>query len=368
MKARREVILCCGAACTPQLLLLSGIGPRKSAEDFRIPCIKDLPAAGATLSDHYSILIMLEILAKETFHILETLWIVWHLLLWLFFGKGHLSLHAIPLTICARSDKIDQKTMKVIQRKNQKGHDTTDSPLSCNVPDIEVMIIPYNSFERAVQRRALASLYITLVQPRSSGQIEPASANPFAQSRISYPMFTNKHDIISARLAVRFTMRLAEGFQRSGYPYPAKVLFAPGQDLIVLGEWEKTAPSAYIPAELPAASSVCGMPQSSIRPGTHRASGGSRTYEPSTWRSITNQEIDDYMRRVAHTTLHVSGTCPMSNSEVSGVVDQSLCVHGFSNLRIADTSVFTKIPSCHIMAPVMAVAERCANIVKATWR
>jgi choline dehydrogenase-like flavoprotein len=83
---------------------------------------------------------------------------------------------------------------------------------------------------------------------------------------------------------------------------------------------------------------------------------------------VTDEEIDDYMRRVSHTSLHFAGTCPISNDNESGVVDQSLRVHGFSNLRIADTSVFPKIPSCHTMAPAMVVAERCADMVKAAWK
>ena len=54
----------------------------------------------------------------------------------------------------------------------------------------------------------------------------------------------------------------------------------------------------------------------------------------------------------------------MSNDEKTSVVDLQLRVHGFSNLKIADTSAFPKIPSCHTMAPMMAVAERCAKFIK----
>lgn len=57
----------------------------------------------------------------------------------------------------------------------------------------------------------------------------------------------------------------------------------------------------------------------------------------------------------------------MSNSAESGVVDQQLRVHGFQNLRIADASVFPEVPSGHTMAPVMMVAERCADFVKDVW-
>jgi choline dehydrogenase len=50
--ASREVIISGGAFNTPQLLLLSGIGPRKQLEKFKIPVIADLPGVGQQLADN----------------------------------------------------------------------------------------------------------------------------------------------------------------------------------------------------------------------------------------------------------------------------------------------------------------------------
>ncbi|KAK8867602.1 alcohol oxidase [Apiospora arundinis] len=355
VKARREVIICAGAACTPQLLLLSGIGPAASSEKHGIPLIKELPGVGATLSDHYSTPIMLEVPKKEAFHLLESVLGIWHFLLWLVFGKGYMSIGSMSSTMYLRSGAVNKTTMQ-IQDRDDAGRDNQDASLSRNVPDIEIMLMPNSAVEREVKGRTLMSIYPTLVQPRGSGRVELASTDALAQPWMTYPMFTNEHDISTARLAVRFSMRLAEKLQNSDYPYPAKLVFAPGQDGAALEEWEKAAPVDYLPIPMPLPPSVQAHPSPQDAPKSKEAvSGEDETWR--TWSTVTDDEIDDYMKRVSHTSLHFSGTCPMSNDEKTGVVDQQLPVYGFTNLRIADTSVFPKIPSCHTMAPVMAVAE-----------
>lgn len=47
-----QVVLCAGALATPQLLMLSGIGPAAQLEKFNIPVIVDSPGVGQGLSDH----------------------------------------------------------------------------------------------------------------------------------------------------------------------------------------------------------------------------------------------------------------------------------------------------------------------------
>ncbi|KAH9920607.1 uncharacterized protein B0H18DRAFT_1086354 [Fomitopsis serialis] len=49
--ARREVILCAGAVMTPQLLLVSGIGPSDDLHKLGIDVVQDLPAVGKNLMD-----------------------------------------------------------------------------------------------------------------------------------------------------------------------------------------------------------------------------------------------------------------------------------------------------------------------------
>jgi len=53
LRCGREVILCGGAINSPQLLMLSGIGPAKQLKDHGVAVALDLPGVGENLQDHY---------------------------------------------------------------------------------------------------------------------------------------------------------------------------------------------------------------------------------------------------------------------------------------------------------------------------
>ncbi|KAI8191750.1 Oxygen-dependent choline dehydrogenase [Colletotrichum sp. SAR 10_65] len=53
VRAKKEVIISGGAFNTPQILKLSGIGPRQELEKFGIPVAVELPAVGGFLQDNY---------------------------------------------------------------------------------------------------------------------------------------------------------------------------------------------------------------------------------------------------------------------------------------------------------------------------
>lgn len=52
VRVRREVILAAGALNTPQILLLSGIGPREELAKVGIQQVHDLPGVGKNLQNH----------------------------------------------------------------------------------------------------------------------------------------------------------------------------------------------------------------------------------------------------------------------------------------------------------------------------
>jgi len=52
IEAAREVILSAGAVGSPQILMLSGIGPRREIEAVDLECLHELPGVGKNLKDH----------------------------------------------------------------------------------------------------------------------------------------------------------------------------------------------------------------------------------------------------------------------------------------------------------------------------
>jgi choline dehydrogenase len=55
VRASREVVLCGGAINSPQLLMLSGIGPGEHLTEMGIEPLHELPGVGQNLQDHYQV-------------------------------------------------------------------------------------------------------------------------------------------------------------------------------------------------------------------------------------------------------------------------------------------------------------------------
>lgn len=177
-RAEREIIVCGGAFNSPQLLLLSGIGPADELQPLGIETLHDLPGVGRNLSDHPNILNEYEL-------------------------KG-----APGLT---RHLRIDRAALAVIRWKLTRGGPFALTGTSANVfartlpglgqPDIQMMTLPLsNNAElwgpgigpRPPFRLAVRTGYL---QPKSRGWVKLRSSNPADPPRIQVNMFEDPADL-----------------------------------------------------------------------------------------------------------------------------------------------------------------------------
>ena len=80
----------------------------------------------------------------------------------------------------------------------------------------------------------------------------------------------------------------------------------------------------------------------------------------------SDADIDDHIRKTAITLHHPLGTCKMGrDTDDTAVVDPQLRVRGVDRLRVIDASVMPDLISGNINAPVMMIAEKAADMIRA---
>ena len=158
-RAACEVILCGGAVNSPQLLMLSGIGPKDHLAGFGIPVVHDLPGVGQSLQDHYSAPIKLRCKLPITVNdvMLSSARKLKAGLEYYLFHRGPLSMISSPAALFAR----------------------TRPELAS--PDVKISISPFSA-ERPQDGLHRFSGFTSIayqLRPESRGEIKLKSPNPF---------------------------------------------------------------------------------------------------------------------------------------------------------------------------------------------
>jgi len=151
------------------------------------------------------------------------------------------------------------------------------------------------------------SCHVCLLRPKSRGSLTLASGDPFAAPRID-PNFLAERDDIE---------RLVRGFKLMRH-----ILKQP-------------ALAGYRGRELAASADA-----------------------------QTDAQIEQFIRGHADTIYHPVGTCRMGPG-ATDVVDAQLRVHGVQGLRVVDASIMPSIIGGNTNAPVIAIAEKAADLIKA---
>src|SRR6185437_11872733 len=158
VRARREVILCGGAVNSPQLLLLSGVGPQEQLAQFGIPVVHHLAGVGQSLQDHYSAPIKLKCPLPITVND-----VMQSNLRKLKVGLQYYLFKTGPLTMAAGPAALFVRTREGLA-----------------TPDVKISVAPFSSDRPQDDLHPWSGFALTVYQlrPESRGEIRLKSANP----------------------------------------------------------------------------------------------------------------------------------------------------------------------------------------------
>jgi predicted dehydrogenase (TIGR03970 family) len=173
-----RVVLSSGAIRSPQLLMLSGIGPEDHLREFGITAVRHLPGVGQNLMNHLS--------AQVTFKVKDGVSLEMHR------DAAHFSLHYTAEGSSAVNDMV-MRTSPVVDERQERVPGVRTKYLSGDVPPEQV-----------------ARISCTLGLPDGSGYVKLASADPGIQPNINYNYLQHPNDRRRVRDGVRMAARLLE--------------------------------------------------------------------------------------------------------------------------------------------------------------
>ncbi|XP_063388680.1 glucose dehydrogenase [FAD, quinone] isoform X1 [Cydia fagiglandana] len=319
IRARKEVILSAGSINSPQLLMLSGIGPSEELTKHRIPVLQDLKV-GQNLQDHVALGGLTFMINKDVAIVENRLQSVSTMMEYAVLGTG-------PLTILGGVEGL--------AFVNTKYANATD-----DFPDIEFHFVSgatssdggaqlrkiqgltenfYNAVFRPINNMDVWSIMPMLLRPKSKGYIQLRSANPYDYPYIYPNYFSDKdeEDIKTLVEGVKIAVALSrtKAFQRFG--------------------------SVLNPNVFPACRAV-------------------PRYSDKYWECM--------IRQFTATVYHPVGTAKMGPFwDPEAVVDDELRVYGVKGLRVIDGSIMPVMVSGNTNAPIIMIGEKGSDMIKAFW-
>lgn len=316
IKASKEVILSAGSIASPQLLMLSGIGPEKHLREMGISRVANLPV-GKNLQDH----------------------ITWYGLYLAF--KNQSATPPSPTYILDAAYEYlmhNRGLLASISGNDLMGFVNVHDP-NAKYPNIQLIHghIPqwhiaeattfFNSFHmdtKIVQKiigilteADMLQTFSILLKPKSVGEIRLRSKNPADPVKIYANYFSEQEDLDTMSKSLDFLKKMLNTEAFKQHDMQLRHLDIPG--------CRHTKPD-------------------------------SEEY----WKCN--------MRHMSSTIFHPVGTAKMGpQGDPSAVVDSQLKVHGVRGLRVIDASIMPTITGGNTNAPTIMIAEKGADFIKADW-
>ena len=279
--ADREVILSAGAFNSPQILMLSGIGPAGHLRDVGVPTTLDLPGVGQNLQDHPFLTMIWEMSDSHSLYRADA---PKNLAEWLLRRSG-------PLSSTVAESVAFVRTRPGLPAADIQFH------------------VGAAYFEKHGEEEYDGHCFViapTLLTARSRGWVKLGSPDAGDPPPILSNSLEHPDDVRSMIAGMRLAQKIA-----ATDPLNSKVVKAlkPGDDL------------------------------------------------------DSDADYLDHLRSRVELIYHPVGTCRIGKDD-DAVVDPELRVRGLDGLRVCDASVFPVIPGGNTNAPVIAVAERAADLIK----
>lgn len=316
VSATKEVIVSGGAINSPQLLMLSGLGPKEHLEEHGIEVVKDLPGVGNNLQDHvvfFGGLISIEKGTSEAITNLQKMDAIYE-----FLTRGTGLFANLGITdIIGFVNTKNESEIPDIQFHNIL------SPVNDTYFFNEILISLgvkrdiHDQFVKYVSQSKVLAIAPTLLRPKSIGKIELRSDNPTDHPKIIHNFLSEQEDIDTLIRGIRYAKKITE-----------------------TESFKKLKPE-WLRIQIPACDDF-------------------------------EFDSDEYwecqLRHLASSLYHPVGTCKMGpESDPSAVVDNRLKVHGIKNLRVADASIMPVIVRGNTNAPAIMIGEKASDLIKEDW-
>ncbi|XP_071858531.1 glucose dehydrogenase [FAD, quinone]-like [Bombus fervidus] len=314
IRAKKEVIVSGGTINSPQLLMLSGIGPKEHLSEHGIRVIQDL-VVGHNLQDHVAVGGLMFLVNEEISSIESKM--------------GNIS-YILEYAMSADSPLSTLGRLEGLSFINTKYANASD-----DFPDIQLHFLSlefsseifrellgltrefYDAVFGKLNGRGSWSALPTLLRPKSRGVIKLRSNNPFDHPLIYPNYFEEPEDMATLVEGAKFVFELSktDSFKRYG--------------------------SEMNPTPFPGCKHI-------------------PMYSDSFWECMA--------RFLPATIYHPVGTCKMGpKSDANAVVDARLRVHGVAGLRVIDASIMPNHVSGNTNAPTIMIGEKGADMVKEDW-